>query len=142
MTGDDFKRTDADITRRSFFLRTKNMTIDEGEMEYVSLYIFERTVQRIQMKIEQIMIDENKEIGPQLKELSLNEDVYILFNAYSTLYRLYEKSKALSPEDLKWEKCWRLRPFKEFYLQRRDRPFFEEEFLMSLRKGTALVEIV
>lgn len=96
----------------------------------------------MQMKIEQIVIDESKAIGPQLKELSLNEDVYILFNAYRTLYRWYENSKTLSPEDLKWEKCWRLRPFKEFYLQRRDRTFFEDEFLMSLRKGTALVKIV
>ena len=93
------------------------------------------------MKVEQIVIDESRAISPQLKELALNENVYILHNNYHRIYRLYCMTDSLNPDELKWESCWRMYPFKDYYYKRRDDPFFEETLLVSLHQGTALVMI-
>lgn len=94
------------------------------------------------MKVEQIVIDESRAINPQLKELALNEDVYILYNNYRMIYRLYSKTDSLNPDELKWENCWRMYPFKDYYYGRRDDPFFEETLLASLSRGTAALVMI
>lgn len=121
------------------FLRTKNMTLNEGEMEYVSLYIFERTVTHM-FSVRPIEIDRHKDLRPQFIELCKNENIYILYNIYNQMRTFYNQA-GTSIEEPKFENSWRLKPFREYYERNCDKDFFDEVLADRLSKRNALVEI-
>lgn len=104
------------------------------------------------MTIEQIQIEENvgiEQASLQLKRLAEDDHVYILFNRYDVTRRLYANSKYLNPEDLRFEDCWRLKLFKDYYSNYRERIseenqnpiLLEEEFIHSIKTRFALIRI-
>jgi len=93
------------------------------------------------MAIREVKIDTTKDLKKRLERLAKDDSVYILYNVYWTVRRMYENAnshraeadKINIDEMAKWEHCWRLRPFKEYYEQHKDETYFYVTFPDKLK---------
>ena len=95
------------------------------------------------MKIQQIEYerDGTKSFNDWINEMIEKDNVYLLFNRYGTIRSFYESSKHLDPEEVKFEDCWRIIPFRDYYKRNADKPYFTETLRMRLDQKMALVSI-
>lgn len=102
--------------------RMKNMDVDEEEDNVSSSIIFQ---EGSKLTIEQIELDRDDYVK-QIRELAQDNNVFIMYNAWSTFVGWYERLDKDLAEPGDYNRYWRIRPFKEYYERNRDKPCFEE----------------
>jgi len=93
------------------------------------------------MTIEPVKIKENEDLDAQFKELSEDEQVYVIYNVYNSTVKLYAGQKIYHLDYLKFENCWKMRTFKDYYEQLKDEPFFKEKMVMRIHKEVCLIRV-